>query len=742
MVGGESYKSFEDLKNLFLNSSKIEDICKKIRLNISTRSIDSKETKIDLRDYFENFKSNEIIHALRPLNFLHCLNYSLEYDKSGKIEYIHLNVKEEHLKTYDDILCKLCVVRIIEKYDELYINGGYVNDSGGHAIGIYYKRLPKLETETETKTKIKDKYKIVISNSGEGLNYQKNAEIVVLENVTYNNLIHIFKDTIKSQIKKYNFDIKKYYEEVLLPIINDVNIRKAYYNYKAQLSGSCTFYSVYNFINYYFDHEVEDKDKDLFNKFDDGLLNMNLFLYLNIAKNITLKSNYISYYNVINHKYYKKIKQFNKEKISSILKLYNNTIDLASDIEYNYYKLIETIDETIKKSYIKDIRYIYNTPSNKKSDNNKKLVANNKFACKYHIENILSEIKLKDLNNIFDLYQFTRNEAIKSLCNDNIIATYILFLYFKKILLENFDPNGGLGPLKHYFDFFVFIVEMIQINGKYFDIYKKWSNQIIIEFRFISLLILNYMIKLYVTYTDTILPEINSVLPKVNFVLPAIKPISQKQILKKNLKQNQLNKLIYEIENISDYDKIRDLEEYSEYFIYSHFDGSLFDKWNKLHDALSFNGIYRNLELSESTKLSIKIREKNQKTFQFFLSQPLTYIHYIVVYTFLNFYPISSQTKEENSIFYNILENKINFNYIDEDGVNYPKILDDIYDINHPKLKYINLYNKFKNNLLFFELINNTYILNNIIDKKYFIDTFDLYIYRIYGKNLFDDNNH
>lgn len=177
-------------------------------------------------------------------------------------------------------------INILEKFNSILLLSGYSKkDKSGHAINIYIN-----------KSDILNKYNLYIFNSGEGINYHYiNKEEyyncnnnkynigINFNNITSENIFKILKfnyifnnvNCSTKQIKyildelginfkdKYELQqIKEYQDEIknidnfykLLYLYVDKNNMNIILNDKTQMSGSCSFYSSFYFIKYYFNN--------------------------------------------------------------------------------------------------------------------------------------------------------------------------------------------------------------------------------------------------------------------------------------------------------------------------------------------------------------------------------------------------------------------------------------------------------------------------------------------------------
>lgn len=162
------------------------------------------------------------------------LNKDKKYKSYGKII-------REIIEKMTDRICEEKEFETVLSQDSIFISGGFSNDDSGHCIMQY---LSKNESGN---------YKFAICNSGAGVGYhgrKDNKSYLVLYGEWDN-----WKIFFRTRILKYCselYNAQKYYEYIDKHKKLDDHTRDDFFLCAPQLSGSCTFYSLYYAMKYYF----------------------------------------------------------------------------------------------------------------------------------------------------------------------------------------------------------------------------------------------------------------------------------------------------------------------------------------------------------------------------------------------------------------------------------------------------------------------------------------------------------
>ena len=267
----------------------------------------------------------------------------------------------------------------------LILFSGYVNKYGGHAILLYIEANEYIQTNENTE----GNYNLYIFNSGQGIEYHENNAIgIKFNNINKDNISKIIKFTdIFNKSKRSRADIlyilvelgelseneshelnksKNYYTYDLykLELLDKINIHTFYkliHKYlntkytivlqdKPQLSGSCTFYSQFYFLKYYF--ETMNLN---FSEFHTFLLNDIIDSLSNYKITENYNKNILTFLFAINKDYGSKINYETKEKIihkiSEIVNIETIIKNEDSKNENNNYVDEYLMIKTIVKNY-------------------------------------------------------------------------------------------------------------------------------------------------------------------------------------------------------------------------------------------------------------------------------------------------------------------------------------------------------------------------------------------------------
>jgi len=384
-----------------------------------------------------------------------------------KIYYLSY-IFEELVNTNIDMEDKIkFLINMLDNYKSIIIMGGFsrVNYSG-HTILLYIEFIEN------------NKYNLCIFNSGNGIKYHDNNIGIKFTDITREKIINIlnFNYILISVLDDENY--LKYISDILQKKYDNIdNIKnidifyKLLYKYvnkenkiiisneKPQLSGSCTFYSQYHFIKYYFKiNNINFRD---FYK-----------LMLKKSKEIILKSNID-----------------NKKVKLTILFLLNKDYNSSNESILN--KIIEEIKKPVKINYEK----AYYIPEKKKilnyydSFNYTNIMKNNKYY------NILYDIvkKYNEDNNII----FFINKILKLFIRINkkknnskrlfIMISYIFYLIiYNYFVINKYKIN--INHIENIID---------KINNIYIFLWNKYKNELSIANNFFitsKLIILDYCI--------------------------------------------------------------------------------------------------------------------------------------------------------------------------------------------------------------------------------------------------------
>jgi hypothetical protein len=384
----------------------------------------------------------------------------------------------------------------------------------------------------------------------------------------------------------------------------------------------------------------------------------------------------------------------NKTNSKLILKIRNDKLHSIYDI------YLRDITELTTEQYNKYVNLRYN------ESDIIDMIKMSKFDCNYNIGDVdNAKFDYEDKKNISDLLAYISryDMIIKNFKLKDGMYIYILVLHFKKIILmDDFDNDSLdseeelLNKLNNIIDIF-FQIRIITHTLVQKENYL--NKEIMKHIKFISLLLLNYMIKIYNKNKE---PE---------------------HQLKPNKRMNILNYLMGNMDNILYYDKIKDLEEYAEYFIFTENRG-LF-KWIELFD--NSLDIF-NEPKSDLIFIDLDIRDDIVK--QFYLSDTLTLIRDIILFIFCEIEMIYDSFQ----ITYNNYKFTTSSDWRNK-NFDIPKIEQSIID-NISSLKYMNGRTIYNNNLILFQSINKPNILNDIINKSFFILFLDEKVYNDYDINL------
>ena len=252
----------KNLENLLAKSNDIATIKgqlqERIKLSYVDDAIFSTSADIDKKldkEYqfaktFDEFKLNYLDHNISVAidiyknqfegeKIIRDSNYC-KIDNLKSVAYLHKCVViPSIIKTF--------ISNVLDNNEELFMTSGYynINEQKGHLIGLYYKKNNE------------NNYKVVLTNSGQGLEFshihkKKDDEygcIIEKNNIGRDQLeITLYHEFYARGLVDPNYTIENYYNNVVSRIF--INEWKSYYRH-TQYSGSCTFYGIYYFIDYY-----------------------------------------------------------------------------------------------------------------------------------------------------------------------------------------------------------------------------------------------------------------------------------------------------------------------------------------------------------------------------------------------------------------------------------------------------------------------------------------------------------
>jgi hypothetical protein len=453
-----------------INTKKVIPI-KKNLLTIPINNINN--SKILTKSIYELAKDSFNIYDIDKKFYQHLLFDHYLHEENGtdnveqlcmflfKIQEYYNNIyKQKNFyikKLYDLFLSSLFSISINKQIKTLYDNGSILLLSGyllkekpGHAIILYIEK--NLITNNY--------YDLYIFNSGLGVNHYQNNNIgIKFTNISVTNIVkiikfnHIFRN-IKNTKTNLEYIIKRLNKISSNIIINEDadeyeiknidNFYKILYSYldtnsysvvlndKFQLSGSCSFYSIFYFIKYYF-----NQNRLNFNKFHNFLKEDAIkFIseYKGSNKNILtlmflLKKDYDN--NIINNDIFigniiNKIEEKNIIWDNHIITTNNNS-------EINNSEIKNIIDKSYgeNKNIIDYINNYYNYFKIKSNLEKNSSTYYKLYISTYSFYNIIYDYFVRNRNNV----NLTR-EKIKDIIN-KINKIYIIYYGFleKYILL-------------------------------------------------------------------------------------------------------------------------------------------------------------------------------------------------------------------------------------------------------------------------------------------------------------------
>jgi len=505
--------------------------------------------------FYQHLLFDQYLHeenAATSINQSITMNYKfVKYCNNKNIKLLNNIIKIYFISITTIILNNYIIknkIEIIDYYKHIILFSGY-SGNPGHSIILFITKNINMNT-----------YNLHIFNSGEGINYHNNSAIgIMYSNISRENTIKIIKlneifNNIEFNLEHLNEDLNVIYikNELNKDInINDIsqliNINNFYeliFKYtnkiqqftilkgETQLSGSCSFYSQYYFLKYYFIKNnldfndfkqflIEDAKNCLYNSTDDNK-NLINFLYLlkkdynldttnkvetiinNPTFNFVIDSNrpnlqnyYNEFRNIINQYY------SNKNLNDFIIEFYENVAPSPKEEYYNVflnasiyffyliicdyfssYKNINLVDDVIE-SLLDNINKIYI-----------------KYLLFYKNSNTLYDLFIKCKFIILDYYisktpnnKESNNKDKKYFINRFIVNDdFFLQPYFLKkniyIYLNNFDDNNIIFKTIYHFKILKKSCEkLIKCSIKKYD-YKKY-------YEIISSMKLQYNFELY-----------------------------------------------------------------------------------------------------------------------------------------------------------------------------------------------------------------------------------------------------
>ncbi len=348
---------FNCIKKLLKYSKKLEvdnikdevnKFCVAFNSSVKNFKISEQIYKNDIEKYIKNIinytNQNDIRKRLYQnnnnneytINNNEC-KYGLSHDKLSTYS------NEEHL--YKCIL----IPRIIENFidtnifginNELFIPSGYYNitKQSGHLIGLYYKKLADKN------------YRVVLTNSGEGLDFIKYHPKQFNSNKTaciiYKNVdIYILKNALCYEFLAYglyenDYNIKKYYTNIVSLLFG--NSATFIYRYP-QYSGSCSFYGIYYFVDYFLNEQNKKNNEQnkKNNIFDNWKTRTEKTLISNVINEILSgnnKSNNIK--NFIDILLFNNSKCITKEQYEALNITYKEIVMQSSKIIGEHYPIV------------------------------------------------------------------------------------------------------------------------------------------------------------------------------------------------------------------------------------------------------------------------------------------------------------------------------------------------------------------------------------------------------------------
>jgi hypothetical protein len=618
------------------------------------------------------------INDNRATNIIKMLLISSEIDKKFTEEIKNINDKIEKLDKYEsktnhesNLIIDSAIRNIVWKENildnDFFLCSGYINPMGGHLIGLYIK-------------KINNNYKVIVSNSGEGLNYHekrvdgnKNKYPIILESkeLSFDNIIKILVEHVKCNgVEKFSKINNFYYNVVRILNINVnnegkyINEQSKYYS-TPQYSGSCTFYGIYHFIKYYF---TESNNLNVFKEW----------------KHITKKNLLIKF-----------IKSITDENVFNGDCNCKNFIDIIKHRYLLSSSQIFNIDE--KKEYIIKLDNYYKDQLNNYL--NIKGTLGNISIIEYPIEPII-------LDNKNNYEQLTNN--IEIYINNNNISGIVSIISI--LVSECFDRTNNIKRnLMYWIPSYIRYI-LMKINRKISDnpdsiFYQNDINYFIDEFFKLSRLFGEHdIIHLIIL---RIIVRLNNIIPNNQFTIDPIEPsIENMNHLVNRLSETKI-RLEYELYYNADINNVvYDISRYSNYYNFIN-NERLPDQWYKLENDLSESKI--------KEYLKNKIKNPFYNTYYLDLEQKKT----LYIYDKYN---------KLIKLFYNAIGHKLEF-AIDRENVR-------ITDYNKQPLHPLSYYkiNKNINNNYLDSIVgriseNNIEALNNDCENIFFHNK----------ENIFDD---
>ncbi len=389
----QKYTNKEELKNLLEKYNKTknlltisnefmkkkEQIQDKITSIFKDNVVGKAENNItdsvkNIEKFIEQFKDEITPEQLseintKNINTLPC-KYGLYHEKSNEyVSYGHLFQCILIPPVIENFIDKM-----IEQHDQLFIPSGYYdrNKFSGHLIGLYYSKINNTD------------YKIVLTNSGNGLQFEEYHPIqneqygcILSTTININKLKEIFYYEFFSHgLYDDKYNVTKYYDNIVSRIFNTKNINIKYRPH--QYSGSCTFYGIYYFIDYYFDNDTlfaewnDITKKALINKIENTIIHNVTYEYIHNNSNINNFIDMLLFNYKDNLTKPDELKDIYKNCVKTITKIEGNTnfktnpsansiINKTNEnvIEENIYTAFDTYDNMEDKNICNALESLY-----------------------------------------------------------------------------------------------------------------------------------------------------------------------------------------------------------------------------------------------------------------------------------------------------------------------------------------------------------------------------------------------